>query len=298
VVVVERLDRFQRKHSWLGFPLAVVYKFADDRGPYLAALVTYYGFVSLFPLLLLFLSALGIFLEANPHLRNELVQSALKEFPVIGPQLQRNIGGFRGTGTRLVFSVLGALYGGLGAMQATQAGFNHIYGVPRNEQPNPALSRLRSLGLLLMLGGAVFLSTTVATLVATASTLVGLEPSCLTVFRDELVNLFPGDARAQRLHAQSFTLAEFLDRHAPDWPVPRLHRDALVQPHCHHHSVLGFGPDQALLARMGLRAAVPDAGCCGMAGSFGYEAGEKYRVSMAAGERALLPAVRGRPTTR
>ncbi|WP_426637114.1 FAD-binding and (Fe-S)-binding domain-containing protein [Planosporangium sp. 12N6] len=122
--------------------------------------------------------------------------------------------------------------------------------------------------------------------------LVGLEPSCLTVFRDELVNLFPGDARARRLHAQSFTLAEFLDRYAPDWPVPQLHRDALVQRHCHHHSVLGAGADRELMARMGLRAEAPDTGCCGMAGSFGYEAGQKYRVSMAAAERALLPAVR------
>jgi Fe-S oxidoreductase len=122
--------------------------------------------------------------------------------------------------------------------------------------------------------------------------LVALEPSCLSVFRDELTNLFPGDAQAQRLRAQSFTLAEFLDRHAADWPVPTLDRDALVQAHCHHHAVLGFGTDEKLLRRMGLRVRRPDAGCCGMAGSFGYEAGEKYRVSVAAGERVLLPAVR------
>ncbi|MEU2612048.1 FAD-linked oxidase C-terminal domain-containing protein [Micromonospora sp. NPDC007271] len=122
--------------------------------------------------------------------------------------------------------------------------------------------------------------------------LVGLEPSCLTVFRDELTNLFPRDAQAQRLRAQSFTLTEFLNRYAPDWPLPRLERDALVQPHCHHHAVLGFADDAAVLRRMGLRVRQPDAGCCGMAGSFGYEAGERYRVSVAAGERVLLPAVR------
>ncbi|MGC9665424.1 YihY/virulence factor BrkB family protein [Planosporangium sp. 12N6] len=173
MAVVERLDRFQREHNWLGFPLAVIYKFFDDRGPYLAGLVAYYGFVALFPLLLLFLSALGFFLEANPHLRQQLVQSALKNFPVIGSQLARNIAGFRGSATRIAFGVLGTLYGGLGAMQAAQAGFNHIYGVPRNEQPNPVLSRLRSLGLLLLLGGGVFLSVAVTTLVATASAIAG-----------------------------------------------------------------------------------------------------------------------------
>ncbi len=120
---------------------------------------------------------------------------------------------------------------------------------------------------------------------------VGLEPSCLAVFRDELVNMLPGDADAQRLHAQSLTLSEFLSDKM-DWPLPRLNRRALVQPHCHHHSVIGFDTERKLLDDMGLDVTVPDSGCCGMAGSFGYEAGERYDVSMAAGERVLLPAVR------
>jgi FAD/FMN-containing dehydrogenase/Fe-S oxidoreductase len=121
---------------------------------------------------------------------------------------------------------------------------------------------------------------------------VGLEPSCVAVFRDELINLFPRDEDAQRLHAQSFVLSEFLKRRAAEWPIPRLHRRALVQPHCHHHSVMGFDDEQAVLEQMGLNVEIPDAGCCGMAGSFGYEAGERYDVSMAAAERVLLPAVR------
>jgi FAD/FMN-containing dehydrogenase/Fe-S oxidoreductase len=124
---------------------------------------------------------------------------------------------------------------------------------------------------------------------------VGMEPSCLAVFRDELVGLFPDDADAQRLHAQSYLLSEFLVRHATDWPVPQLHRAALVQPHCHHHAVCGFDDEAGLLERMGLDIHQPDAGCCGMAGSFGYEAGERYAVSVAAGERVLLPAVRAAP---
>jgi Fe-S oxidoreductase len=122
--------------------------------------------------------------------------------------------------------------------------------------------------------------------------IVGLEPSCVTVFRDELTNLFPQDPDAQRLHANAQLLSEFLLAHAGDWPIPRLHRRALVQPHCHHHAVLGFDTEQQLLDRMGVQFEIPDSGCCGMAGSFGYEAGERYAVSTAAGERVLLPAVR------
>lgn len=171
--MVAWLDRYQRRHAWLGFPIAVVYKFVDDRGPYLAAMVTYYGFISLFPLTLLFLTALGFVLEANPDLHEQLVQSAVGDVPAIGPELERNVSGLRGSGTRLVLSIIGALYGGLGAMQAAQAGFNHIYGIPRNEQPNPIRSRLRSLGLLLMLGTAVLLSAAATAFVAFTHDLTG-----------------------------------------------------------------------------------------------------------------------------
>lgn len=166
---VQRLDRWQRSHRCAGFPLAVGYKFFDDRGPHLAALLTYYAFVSLFPLLLLFFSALGFFLQGDPGLRHELERSALKSFPVIGDRLARNVASFRGSGLGLLVGVLGTLYGGLGAMQAAQAAFNQIYGVPRNEQPNPLKSRLRSLALLALLGSGVLLSTVVAILLSTAN---------------------------------------------------------------------------------------------------------------------------------
>jgi Fe-S oxidoreductase len=126
----------------------------------------------------------------------------------------------------------------------------------------------------------------------TGTPIVGLEPSCLAVFRDERHTMFPQDADAQRLQAQSYVLSEFLNTHAKDWPLPRLHRRALVQPHCHHSSVMGFDAERRVLADMGIEVEMADAGCCGMAGSFGYEAGERYRVSTTAGERALLPKVR------
>jgi FAD/FMN-containing dehydrogenase/Fe-S oxidoreductase len=120
--------------------------------------------------------------------------------------------------------------------------------------------------------------------------LVALEPSCLAVFRDELRNLFPHDTDARRLTAQSHTLAELLT--GSGYSPPRLRRKALLQVHCHQQAVLGTGADAELLHAMELDVARPDSGCCGMAGSFGYERGEHYDVSMAAGERVILPEVR------
>ena len=122
--------------------------------------------------------------------------------------------------------------------------------------------------------------------------LVGLEPSCLSVFRDELVNLFPHDEDAKRLNKQCFTLSEFLANEVDGYEPPKLNRKAIVQGHCHHRSVMKMDAEMKLLKEMGLEIETPEPGCCGMAGSFGFESGEHYRVSMACGERALLPAVR------
>ena len=119
---------------------------------------------------------------------------------------------------------------------------------------------------------------------------IGIEPSCLAVFRDEMPNLFPKDQDARRLADQSFMLGEFLVTEG--WEPPKLHRKALVHGHCHHKTVLGFEGEEQLLEKLGLDHQVLDSGCCGMAGSFGFEAGDKYRVGKAAGERVLLPAVR------
>jgi FAD/FMN-containing dehydrogenase/Fe-S oxidoreductase len=125
--------------------------------------------------------------------------------------------------------------------------------------------------------------------------LVGIEPSCLAVFRDELRRVLPHDEDARRLAEQSFTLAELLAEHAPRFQPPRLRAKALVQRHCHHYAVMGFERDQELLERVGLEVEVLDSGCCGMAGSFGFERGDHDRVARAAGERVLLPRVREAP---
>ena len=120
---------------------------------------------------------------------------------------------------------------------------------------------------------------------------VVLEPSCASVFRDELRNLFPTDARATRLRAQTFLLGEFLCRRAPNYNPPPLARKVFLHGHCHQRALVKTNDEAALLGKMNVELESVDAGCCGMAGSFGYER-EKFAVSQAIGERVLLPAVR------
>jgi Fe-S oxidoreductase len=121
--------------------------------------------------------------------------------------------------------------------------------------------------------------------------IVVLEPSCASVFRDELTNLFPDDPLAQKLKAQTVLLSEFLESKAGSYQLPQLHRKALVQGHCHHKSVLRFDAENVVLKKLGLESQVLNSGCCGMAGSFGFES-SKYDISIAIGERRLLPTVR------
>jgi FAD/FMN-containing dehydrogenase/Fe-S oxidoreductase len=126
--------------------------------------------------------------------------------------------------------------------------------------------------------------------IAAGTPIIGLEPSCVSVFRDEMTNLLGNNPEAQKLKSQTFLLSEFLVNRA-DYHPPQLKRKAIVHAHCHHKSVLKFDSESELLKRTGLDFHVLDSGCCGMAGSFGFEA-EKYDVSVKIGERVLLPAVR------
>ncbi|MGA7571885.1 MAG: FAD-linked oxidase C-terminal domain-containing protein [Candidatus Aquilonibacter sp.] len=121
--------------------------------------------------------------------------------------------------------------------------------------------------------------------------IVGLEPSCVSVFRDEMTNLLGSDEDARRLKEQTFLLTEFLAKKAPEYAPPPLHRKALVQEHCHHKAILDRSGESKLFDALELDYEMPDTGCCGMAGPFGFDAAH-YEVSMAIGERALLPKVR------
>jgi YihY family inner membrane protein len=170
--MVSRVDAYQRRHRWAGLPLAVIYKFADDQGTYLAAQITYYGFVSLFPLLLLLATILGYGLHGNEHLQRKVLDSALAQFPVIGGQITANITSFHGSVPGLVVGILGCVYGGLGIVQAVQSTLNKVWGVPRDSRHNPVRARLRSL-LLLAIGGASVIVTTVLSALGSAASAYG-----------------------------------------------------------------------------------------------------------------------------
>jgi FAD/FMN-containing dehydrogenase/Fe-S oxidoreductase len=133
--------------------------------------------------------------------------------------------------------------------------------------------------------------TSLRTEIERGTPVVGLEPACVSAFRDELVGLFPDDALARRLSDQTLLLSEFLDREMSGASLPRMAGAALVQLHCHHHAVLNPQAEARMLQRIGIDAEILASGCCGMAGAFGFEA-EKYEVSMRAAERVLLPRVR------
>ncbi|MDP9395451.1 MAG: YihY/virulence factor BrkB family protein [Actinomycetota bacterium] len=167
MTLTERLDRFQQSHPWAGFPLAVIYKFVDDQGTFLAALITYYGFLSSFPLLLLLTSALGAVLRGDPGLRDRVVDSALSQFPIIGDQLG-NPAGLGGTKLGVILGIAGCVYGGLGIGQAIQNAMNVVWAVPRHRRPNPLRSRARGLLLLATVGAAV-LATTVLSALGTSA---------------------------------------------------------------------------------------------------------------------------------
>jgi len=130
--------------------------------------------------------------------------------------------------------------------------------------------------------------------IKTATPIVVLEPSCCSVFRDELTEMLPSRADARQLREQTFTLAEFLEQNASACEFPQLRQKAIVQAHCHHKAIMRFDQERSVMEKVGLDYRVLESGCCGMAGAFGYEK-DKYEVSVACGERVLLPEVRQVP---
>ena len=121
--------------------------------------------------------------------------------------------------------------------------------------------------------------------------IVVLEPSCASVFKEELKNLLPDEPLTEKLSGQTMLLSEFLQKKASEFKLPQLKRKALVQPHCHHKAIFKTEAEEQVFKRMGMEAKVLDSGCCGMAGPFGFE-GSKFEVSQACAERVLLPAIR------
>ncbi|UPK74451.1 YihY/virulence factor BrkB family protein [Nocardioidaceae bacterium SCSIO 66511] len=169
--VTERIDGFQRRHAVIGYPIAVIYKFGDDQGNYLAAMMTYYAFIAIFPILLLGTSLLGLFIQGNDALRDEIFNSALSQFPIIGDRLGQP-DELSGSTASVVIGLLVALYGSLGVAQAGQHAINVAWAVPRNARPNPIMSRLKSV-VLLMIAGAALIATAIGSAFARNSDVVG-----------------------------------------------------------------------------------------------------------------------------
>lgn len=162
--LLRRIDAFQKGRRWLAVPVAVVKKFGDDGANREAALVAWWGFFSLFPLLLLFTSVLGFVLAGDPGAQRDIRDSALANFPVVGPTL--STGDLTGSGTALAIGIVGALLSGIAVTLAAQDAFNKVYAVPKRERPNALKARLRGLVLLVVLGLLQIAATGVTAVVA------------------------------------------------------------------------------------------------------------------------------------
>jgi YihY family inner membrane protein len=168
VELVDRVDRWQRRHRPTAFGVAVVKKYGDDRGGQLAALITYYGFLALFPLLLVFVTVLGYVAHDDPGLRHDLLNTALADFPVVGQELRRNVGELGGNGLALVVGFLALIWGSLGVAQVAQHAMAQVWNVPGARRPRFGSRLVRSLLVLAVLALAIVATaalTTVATLV-------------------------------------------------------------------------------------------------------------------------------------
>jgi YihY family inner membrane protein len=153
------LDRYQQRKRRLGFAVAVVKRFDDDQASQMGALIAYYGFFSLFPLLLVFVTVLGFVLEGNPGTQESVLHSTLSQFPIIGTQLQANVHSLKGNVISLAIGLVGALFAGLGVTGATQSAFNNVWRIPRRKQPGFLAWRLRGVGLFAILGVLSVIST-------------------------------------------------------------------------------------------------------------------------------------------
>jgi YihY family inner membrane protein len=157
-------DRFQQRHPVLAIPIAVLRKFSDDQAGGYAALIAYYAFVAIFPLLLVFTTVLGFVLQDDPDAYAKVVDTTLAQIPVIGESLRNQT--LRGSGVALAVGLVGTLLAGLGVTVAAQNALNHVYAVPRRRRPDAIMSRLRGLAILAVLGVLQVLSTAVSGLAA------------------------------------------------------------------------------------------------------------------------------------
>lgn len=153
--LLRTLDRWQQAHAPVAFPIAVVKKFGDDRAGRLGAQIAYYGFFSIFPLLLVSVSILGFLLADDARLRDEVLDSSLARFPVVGDQIRRNIGSLQGSVTGIVVGTATATWAGLAIVRTLQEAMNQVWEVPRAEERSFFPRNARALGFLLVVGTVI-----------------------------------------------------------------------------------------------------------------------------------------------
>jgi uncharacterized BrkB/YihY/UPF0761 family membrane protein len=176
---IRAADDFQQRHRWLALPVAVWKKFGDDSAGNLAALIAYYGFVSIFPLLLVLVTVLSIVLKNDPGLQHRLLNSALAQYPVVGQQL-RSIGPLHETGLALVIGLVGTFIGARSVATAIQNALNTVWEIPIARRPGFPWSWLRSFGLILVIGLGLIGTTVLSSIAAGAGSVLtgaGSEPS-------------------------------------------------------------------------------------------------------------------------
>jgi YihY family inner membrane protein len=150
--IARRADRAHRRRPWLAFPYAVLKKFGDDQAGNLAALISYYGFFSLFPLMLVLVTVLGMVLQANSELQVRIQSSALANFPVIGEEIDSNVRALGGSGVTVAIGVALALWAGIGVLRVMQTAMNTVWNVPFRHRPNFVKTLLRAAIMLVVLG--------------------------------------------------------------------------------------------------------------------------------------------------
>jgi membrane protein len=176
---IRAADDFQQRHRWLALPVAVWKKFGDDSAGNLAALIAYYGFVSIFPLLVVLVTVLSIVLKNDPGLQHRLLNSALAQYPVVGQQL-RSIGPLHETGLALVIGLVGTFIGARSVATAIQNALNTVWEIPIARRPGFPWSWLRSFGLILVIGLGLIGTTVLSSIAAGAGSVLtgaGSEPS-------------------------------------------------------------------------------------------------------------------------
>jgi membrane protein len=211
--LIARIDARQRRNPWLGFPLAVFYKFVDGRGAVQAALITYFAFLSLFPLLLVCGTGLRIALHDDPALQRQLLGTALARLPVVGEELTAAVHPLEGSGIALAVGIAVAVYGGLGFTVAIENTFNHVWAVPMDLRPHTLVARMRGVAVLLVLVGGVALTTALAAVGETPGTYgvdLGVPGQVLAVALSLAVNIALFLVAFRRLTVRPLTLRQVL----------------------------------------------------------------------------------------